>query len=32
MAAPNWSELPYELLNLISKHFDIEIDLIRFRS
>jgi hypothetical protein len=32
MAAPNWSELPCELLNLISQHFDIEIDLIRFRS
>ena len=28
----NWSELPNELLNLISKRIDNEIDLIRFRS
>ncbi|KEH40294.1 hypothetical protein MtrunA17_Chr1g0157711 [Medicago truncatula] len=28
----DWSELPQELLNLISQQFDNEIDLIRFRS
>ncbi|KAK2440310.1 F-box protein SKIP23 [Trifolium repens] len=32
MAAVDWSELPIELLNLISQRFDIELDLIRFRS
>jgi hypothetical protein len=28
----DWSELPKELLNLISQRFDVEVDLIRFRS
>jgi len=33
MAAPaGWSELPKELLHLISQRLDIEIDLLRFRS
>ncbi|MCH92379.1 F-box protein, partial [Trifolium medium] len=32
MAAVDWSELPKELLNLISQRFDIELDLLRFRS
>ncbi|KAK2440308.1 hypothetical protein QL285_011734 [Trifolium repens] len=32
MTAVDWSELPMELLNLISQRFDIELDLIRFRS
>jgi len=32
MAAANWSELPPELLNLISQHIDVELDLICFQS
>ncbi|GAU12642.1 hypothetical protein TSUD_121330 [Trifolium subterraneum] len=30
--AIDWSELPKELLNLISQCFDMELDLLRFRS
>ncbi|MCH96340.1 F-box protein [Trifolium medium] len=32
MAEANWSELPTDLLNLISQRFDNDLDLIRFRS
>ncbi|AES69472.1 putative F-box domain-containing protein [Medicago truncatula] len=32
MAEVDWSDLPKELLNMISQRIDIEIDLIRFRS
>ncbi|XP_045824394.1 F-box protein SKIP23-like [Trifolium pratense] len=31
-AEVDWSELPKELLNLISQRFDVDVDLIRFRS
>ncbi|RHN66226.1 putative F-box domain-containing protein [Medicago truncatula] len=32
MADADWSELPKDLLNLISQRLDNELDLIRFRS
>ncbi|PNX63171.1 F-box protein, partial [Trifolium pratense] len=32
MAEANWSELPTELLNLISQRIDNNVDLIRFGS
>jgi hypothetical protein len=32
MTAADWSELPKDLLNLISKRIDNDLDLIRFRS